>query len=219
MKVIIVGGGQVGSYLASLLLSNGHEIRIIDHRQKIYNKLLKEFPPEILIFGNGTDPELLEKAGISSANVLAAVSNQDEINLVVSTLAKMEFGVSRVIARVNNPKNAWLYNSGMGVDVCVNQADLIAHLVAEEMDLANMFTIIKLKHGEYSIVQTKVGKNAKAANQLLKDLTIPKKAVLISITRNESLLIPKGDTKILVDDDILILTDEASRKVLNGIFG
>lgn len=219
MKVIIVGGGQVGSYLASLLLSNGHEIRIIDHREKIYNKLLKEFPPETLIFGNGTDPELLETAGISSANVLAAVSAQDEINLVVSTLAKLEFGVPRVIARVNNPKNAWLYNSGMGVDVCVNQADLIAHLVVEEMDLANMFTILKLKHGEYSIVQTKVGHNAKAANQLLKDLDIPKKAVLISITRNESLLIPKGDTKILVDDDILILTDEASRKVLKEIFG
>jgi len=219
MKVIIVGGGQVGSYLASLLISNGHEIRLIDHREKTYNKLLKEFPPETLIFGNGSDPEVLEKAGIASANVVAAVSAQDEINLVVSTLAKMEFGVPRVVARVNNPKNAWLYNNGMGVDVGVNQADLMAHLVVEEMDLEDMFTLLKLKRGDYSIVQTKVGKNAKAANQFLKDLAIPKKAVLIAITRDETVMIPKGDTEILVDDDILALTDEASRKELKDIFG
>jgi len=219
MKVIIVGGGQVGSYLASLLLSNGHEIRLIDHRQKTYNKLLKEFPPETLILGNGSDPGVLEKAGIATANVVAAVSAQDEINLVVSTLAKMEFGVGRVVARVNNPKNAWLYNNGMGVDVCVNQADIMAHLVVEEMDLKDMFTILKLNKGDYSIVQAKVGKNAKAANQLLKDLFIPKKAVLIAITRNETLIIPKGDTQILVDDDILALTDEASRIELREIFG
>ena len=219
MKVIIVGGGQVGSYLASLLLANGHEIRLIDHREKTYSKLLKEFPQETLIFGNGSDPEVLEKAGIASADVVAAVSAQDEINIVVSTLAKMEFGVPRVVARVNNPKNSWLYNSGMGVDVCVNQAEIIAHLVVEEMDLEDMFTILKLKRGDYSIVQTKVGKNAKAANQLLKDLSIPKKAVLIAITRGETVMIPKGDTEILVDDDILALTDEASRKELKDIFG
>jgi len=219
MKVIIVGGGQVGSYLASLLLSKGYEIRLIDHREKVFNKLLKEFPKEILIFGNGSDPEVLEKAGITSANVVAAVSAQDEINLVVSTLAKMEFSVPRVVARVNNPKNAWLYNSGMGVDVGVNQADLMAHLVVEEMDLEDMFTLLRLRRGDYSIVQTKVGLKARAANQLVKDLDIPQKAVLIAITRDESVLIPKGDTEILVDDNILALTDEASRKELKEIFG
>jgi len=218
MKVIIVGGGQVGTYLATLLISNGHEISVIEHREKNYNKLERELPPETLIFGHGSDPEVLEKAGVASADVVAAVSADDEINLVVSTLAKMEFGVPRVVARVNNPKNAWLYNSGMGVDIGVNQADLMAHLVVEEMDLEEMFTLMKLKRGDYSIVQIKVGQNAKAANSLVKDLSIPKETVLIAITRNDKLLIPKGDTLILVDDEILALTNGASRKELKEMF-
>jgi len=219
MKVIIVGGGKVGSYLASLLLSFGYEVKIIEHIDKIYNKLLREFPADMLIHGIGSDPLILEQAGIAEVDVVAAVSSEDEINLVVSTLAKMEFGVPRVVGRVNNPKNAWLYNSGMGVDVGINQADLMAHFVVEEMDLEDMFTIMKLKRGEYSIVQMKVAQNAKAANKLLKDLTIPKKTVLIAITRGDALVIPKGDTEILVEDEILALTDEASRKELKEIFG
>ena len=218
MKVIIIGGGQVGSYIASLLLSNGHDVRVIEHRLKVYNKLEKELPHEVLIFGNGSDPELMEKAGIASADVVAAVTGADEINLVVSTLAKMEFGVPRVVARVNNPKNAWLYNSGMGVDVAVNQADVVAHFVVEEMNLTDMFTILKLNRGDYSIVQVKVQQNSKAANKLLKDLSIPKATLLIAITRDGPLMIPKRDTQILVDDEILALTDEASRKKLEEIF-
>lgn len=219
MNIIIVGGGQVGSYLASLLLSNGNKVHVIEYRESVYIKLEKELPKESLILGNGSDPKILEEAGIGNADVVAAVSGADEINLVVSTLAKMEFGVPRVVARVNNPKNAWLYNSGMGVDVCVNQADLMAHLVVEEMDLKDMFTLLKLSRGDYSIIQMKVGNYAKAANQFLKDLSIPKKTVLIAITRNDSVIIPKGDTQIMVDDDILALTDEDSRKELKNIFG
>lgn len=219
MKVIIIGGGQVGSYLASLLLSNGHEIKIIEHRESIYNKLEKELPHDSLILGNGSDPKVLEKAGIEDANVVAAVSGADEINLVVSTLAKMEYNVPRVVAHVNNPKNAWLFNSSMGVDVGVNQADLMAHFVVEEMDMKDMVTLMKLNRGDYSIIQVKVGADSKAANQLLKNLSIPKKTVLIAITREASLLIPKGDTQILADDEILALTDETSRIELNKIFG
>ncbi|MBE6829705.1 TrkA family potassium uptake protein [Clostridium sp. KNHs216] len=218
MKVIIIGGGQVGSYLATLLLSNGHEIRVIEHRESVFHKLEKELPHETLVFGNGSDPEVLESVGIASANVVAAVTGADEINLVVSTLAKMEFGVPRVVARVNNPKNAWLFNSGMGVDIGVNQAELMAHFVVEEMNMKDMFTLLKLNRGDYSIVQMKVQPNSKAANQLLKDLSIPKKTVLIAITRDSSTLIPKGDTQILEDDDILALTDDASRAELKEIF-
>jgi trk system potassium uptake protein len=218
MKVIIIGGGQVGTYLASLLLSNGHEIRIIENRETVYSRLEKELPEEILIFGNGSDPALLEKAGISSANVVAAVTGADEFNLVVSTLAKMEFGVPRVVARVNNPKNAWLFNSGMGVDVGVNQADLMAHFVVEEMNLNDMFTILKLNRGNYSIVQMQVQQNSKAVNQLLKDLSLPQGTLLMAIVRGESIIIPKGDTRVLSDDDILAFTDDESKEKLEEIF-
>lgn len=219
MRVLIVGGGQVGSYLATLLLSYGHQIHIIEHREKNLNKLAKELPPEAIIEGCASEPAVLEKAGISTADVVAAVSAQDEMNLVVSTLAKMEFGVPKVVARVNNPKNAWLYNNGMGVDVGINQADIMAHFVVEEMDLSDMLTLMKLNRGDYSIVQVKVAQHAKAANRKVKELSIPKNSVLIAITRNEILTIPKGDSQILVGDEILALTDEMSRQELYEIFG
>ncbi len=219
MKVLIVGGGKVGTYLASLLLSNGHDVKLLEDNEKYFNKAAKELPATIMSNGNATDPSVLEKMGIESVDVLAAVSDADEKNLVVSTLAKMEFGVPKVIARVNNPKNAWLYNSGMGIDVGVNQADIIAHLVMEEMNLENMLTLMKLNHGDYSIVQMSVARNAKAANQLIKDLSIPKSAVVISITREGTVMIPRGDTMVLVEDEVLMLTDDASRTELQHLFG
>jgi trk system potassium uptake protein TrkA len=106
----------------------------------------------------------------------------------------------------------------MGVDIGVNQADLMAHIIVEEMDLKHMFTLMKLNRGDYSIVQTKVTENAKAVNCMIKDLPIPKKAVLIAIARNDVVVIPKGDSQIMVDDEIIILTDEANRNELKKIF-
>ena len=164
MKIIIVGGGQVGSYLARLLITNGHSIKLVDHREKVIQKLKKELPEEYLIIGDGVDPEVLLAAGIDTADVVAAESGVDEINLVVSTLAKMEFGVARVVARVNNPKNAWVFDGGMGVDVCVNQADWIAHLVVEEMNIKDMITLLKLGGDNFSIIQMKVEEKAIATN-------------------------------------------------------
>ena len=218
MKIVVIGGGQVGSYLANLLLSNGHEVKVIEHREGVYAKLEKELPSDALVFGNGSDPVILEKAGIFDAEVVAAVTGADEVNLVVSTLAKMEFGIPRVVARVNNPKNAWLYNATMGVDVGINQADIMAHFVVDEMDLKSMFTLFKLNRGDYSIVQIKVSAEAKASEKHVKDLSIPKKAVLIAIKRDDKTIIPKGDTLIQAEDEILLLTDETSRKVLNDLF-
>ena len=219
MKVIIVGGGQVGSYLATLLISNGHEIRVIEHREKNYNKLERELPPETLIFGHGSDPEVLEKAGVASADVVAAVSADDEINLVVSTLAKMEFGVPRVVARVNNPKNAWLFNAGMGVDVGVNQADLMAHLVVSEMDLKDMMTLMKINDGNYSIVQISIEDQSPVVSRVVKDLPIPANALLITIRRGTETFVPNGDTTIQSGDNVLALTNEANRVEMYKLFG
>lgn len=219
MNVIIVGGGKVGTYIASLLLSNDHTVTVIESNPKYYAKVIKELPESIVLNKNATDPEVLEGAGIASADVLAAVSDQDEINLVVSTLAKLEFSVPKVIARVNNPKNKWLFNSGMGIDVGVNQADIMAHLIVEEMNLQNMLTILKLNRGDYAIVQMNVQQTAKAANHYVKELAIPKNTVLIAITREGSLLIPKGDSQLFVGDEVLMLTDETSRSELRDIFG
>lgn len=217
MKIIIIGGGQVGSYLSSLLWSNGHDLQVIEHRKVVYDSLLKQLPADRVLLGNGSDPAVLEKAGITSAEVVAAVTEADEINLVVSTLAKMEFGVPRVVALVNNPNNSWLYNSGMGVDVGVNQAEVMAHIVVEEMSLNDMFTILKLSRGNYSIIQMQVHQNAKAVARRLKELPLSRDMLLIAIMRGEALIIPKGDTPILAGDEILALADEAGRSTLEEI--
>lgn len=218
MKVILVGGGKVGKYLANMLISSGHDVIIIEYREDKYNKIKRMFPEEKMILGYGSDPAVLEKAGINKADVLAAVTDEDEINLVVTTLAKMEFGVPRVIARVNNPKNAWLYNSGMGVDAAVNQADLIAHLVLEEMELNNTLTLLSLNKGEYSIIQTKVSDTSEMINACLKDVNMPGNAKIISITRNDVIHIPNDETRIFADDDLIIFAAEENIKAIGEMF-
>jgi trk system potassium uptake protein TrkA len=120
MKVIIIGGGKVGSYIAELLMNSKCSIKVIEHRKNVLEKLKTEIPAEMIIYGSGTDPDVLESAGIADADVVAAVTGADEANLVASTIAKFEFNVPRVISRINNPRNAWLFNAGMGVDVALN---------------------------------------------------------------------------------------------------
>ena len=147
MYVIVVGGGKTGSHLAELLLAGGHGVRVIDDREDVVAKLRRELPADVVVPGDGADPDVLERAGIREADVVAAVTGDDEDNLVVATLARFEFSVRRVIARVNNPRNAWLYTPEMGVDVALNQADLMAKLIAEEMSLGDMTILVKLRRG------------------------------------------------------------------------
>ena len=137
MKVVIIGGGQVGSNVAKSLLESGCSVMLVEKRESILKKLEKELPPESIVIGNGSDPSVLERAGITDADVVVAVAGKDEVNLVVSTIAKYEFDVPRVIARVVNPKNEWLFDEGMGVDVKFNQANILAHVVTHEIDAEN----------------------------------------------------------------------------------
>lgn len=219
MKVIIIGGGQVGSHIASLLLNNNCSVKVIENRENVFTKLKGELPLDSIIFGSGTDPNILESCGIAEADVVVAVTGADETNLVASTIAKFEFGIPRVIARVNNPKNAWLFNSSMGVDVGLNQADLMAHLVIEEMDLKNMLTLMKINRGNYAIVQVKVDDQSESVHKAIKDLAIPAKAVLIAIYRGDKVIIPRGNTTIMSGDDILAFADVNAKVVINKLFG
>jgi trk system potassium uptake protein TrkA len=131
MNVLIVGGGKVGAALARLLLEEDHIVKVIEARREHFAALQHDLPEAALVFGSGTDPAVLEASGIRRADVVASVTGADEINLVVSSLARYEYAVQRTIARVNYPKNAWLFTPEMGVDVALNQAELIAHFIAE----------------------------------------------------------------------------------------
>jgi len=131
-KIIIVGGGKVGTSLALLLLEKGYAVKVIEAERERISRLQQDLPDNVVALGNGTDPVVLEAAGISGVDVVAATTGQDETNLVVTNLARFVFNVPRVVARVNNPKNAWMFTPVMGVDVAVNQADLMASLIAKE---------------------------------------------------------------------------------------
>jgi len=132
MKVIIVGGGKVGTSLALMLLEKGYAVKVIEADKDRIPRLQQDLPPNAVALGNGTDPAVLEAAGILGVDVVAATTGQDETNLVVTNLARFVFNVPRVVARVNNPKNAWMFTPVMGVDVAVNQADLMAGMIAKE---------------------------------------------------------------------------------------
>ncbi|HBG76352.1 NAD-binding protein [Eubacteriales bacterium mix99] len=219
MKVIVIGGGQVGAYIADLLLKSDCLVKVIENRENVLAKLKGELPHDVIIRGSGTEPNVLESSGIVDADVVAAVTGADETNLVASTIAKFEFAVPRVIARVNNPKNSWLFDSGMGVDVRISQADLMAHIVVEQMDLKNMLTLMKISTGDCSIVQLAVDAASEAVGRPVKDMIIPQDSLLIAILRGNDVIIPRGDTIVCANDKILALTDEDSQVVLNKLFG
>lgn len=219
MKVIIIGGGQTGVYIANLLLNNNCSVKVIENRENVFSKLVNDLSKENIVFGSGTDPNVLEAAGIADVDVVAAVTGEDEVNLVASTIAKFEFAVPRVIARVNNPKNSWMFNSSMGIDVGLNQADLMAHLVVEGMDLKNILTLLKINSSDYSIVQVQVDTQSEAVHKNIKDLAIPVNSVLIAITRGRDTIVPRGDTVINGGDNILALADAKAQAVINELFG
>lgn len=210
MNVIIVGGGNTGSYLAKILLDGKHKVRVIEARSAIIEKLHAELPADVIIHGDGSSPAILDEAGVASTHVLAAVTGDDETNLVITSLARFEFNVPRTIGRVNNPKNAWLFTAEMGVDVALNQADILAHLVAEEMSLGDMMTLLKLRRGEYSLIEEKVHPDSIAVNKLLKELEMPKECTITAIIRKNQLLVPHGDTRLEVADEVLALVHQSS---------
>lgn len=141
--VVIVGGGAVGTHLASLLLTGGHPVRVIEVQREEIPRLQRELSTDVVIVGSGTDPAVLEAAGIRQAHVVAAVTGTDETNLVVTSLARFAFDVPRTIARVHTPKHAWMFTATMGVDVALNQADVLAHLVTEGISLGDRMTLLK----------------------------------------------------------------------------
>jgi len=219
MNVIVVGGGKVGTHLASLLLAEGYRVKVIEERREEIPRLHSDLPAEVVVQGNGADPNMLEAAGIRRADVVAAVTGADETNLVVTSLARFEFGVPRIIARVNNPKNAWLFIPDMGVDVALNQADLMARLIAEEMSLGDMMTLLKLRKGQYSLVEEKVDPTSVAAGKALRDLNLPAECVLTAIIRKGQLIIPRGDLVLQPADEVLAVVHASQLAQLATLLG
>lgn len=219
MNVIIVGGGKVGTHLASLLLGEGHRVRVVEFHPVKLKALREILPDETLVAGSGTDPAVLEAVGVREADVLAAVTGNDAANLVATSLARFEFGVPRTIARVKDPRHGWMFTREMGVDVTVDQADIMARLVAEQMSLGNMMTLLKLSKGDYSLVEEQVHPQAPAAGRRIMDLRFPEECILAGVLREGRLIIPHGGTVLLPGDEILAVVHAARAEELAGILG
>jgi trk system potassium uptake protein len=219
MFVIIVGGGKTGSQLARILINQGHEIKLIDDRRVVLEKLKREFPREMIMVGDISSPSVLERAGINRASVLAAVSSEDEANLVVTTLGRFEFNVPRTIARVNNPENAWMFTADMGVDVALSQADIFSRLIAEEMSLGDMMTLLKLRKGQFSVIEEKVHPQAISVGKALSTLELPEECVLTAIIRKGDLIIPRGDVVLQPADEIIAVVHATQRAQLAALLG
>jgi trk system potassium uptake protein TrkA len=218
MKVIIVGGGRVGSHLAMLLLELGHTVRLVESRPEVIARLHREIPTEAIIEGDPMDPNVLLNAGIEDTQVLVTCTPDDAANLAVGYLAKSQFGVPRIIGRVNNPRHAWLFEPVLGIDVALNQADILARLIEEEMSLGDMMPLLKLRRGEYMLVEEKVPEAAQALGIQIKDLQLPENCVIAAIIRDGEVIVPRGVTALQAEDEVLAVVDRSAAEQLAALF-
>src|SRR4030042_4177543 len=151
MNIIMASGRRTGAQLASLLIAQKHKVHLIENRPEVLSRIHHELPTELIYQGDPTSPEMLELAGIRECQVLAACTTVDADNLVLCYIGRDHYRIPRTIARINNPRNAWLFDKKFHVDVALNQADILASLIEQEMSLGDMMTLLKLRKGSYSL--------------------------------------------------------------------
>jgi trk system potassium uptake protein TrkA len=218
MFVLIAGGGRTAAQLAARLLAQKHQVRLVENRGDVLAHLHRELPTEVIYEGDITDSETLEQAGIARAQVLAACTPKDADNLVLCFLARTRWHVPRTIAQINNPRDAWLFNETFHVDVALNQSEILARLIEEEMSLGDMMTLLKLRRGQYSVVEEKIPAGAKAVGVAIQDLGLPDECVIAAIIRKGKMILPRGITELEQDDEVLAITDRGGADYLAGLF-
>jgi trk system potassium uptake protein TrkA len=217
MNVLIAGGGRTGVRLASLFINQDYRVRLVEHRRELLGYLHQELPTEVIYEGNPVAPDVLEAAGIRDVHSVAAVTSNDSANLVICYLAKNQFEVPRTIARVNNPNNAWLFSENFNVDEAVNSADVLAHLIQEEMSLGDMMTIFKIRRGRYAVVEEKVPAGAKVIGVPLKDLNLAEHCVIAAIIRDGVMTLPRGDSVLEAGDEIIAVASPEGAQRLSEL--
>ena len=221
MFIIIVGGGKVGYYLVKTLVPEKHRLVLIEENLELCKKIAGELN-ELgvgLINGDGTDTNYLKDAEIESADILIAVTGHDQNNLVACQLAKNYFSVPRTIARVNNPKNINIFKQ-LGVDCVVSSTAHIADLIEHEVDWGYINQMFAQNDGDVRIKDFLVTPNFLASGEMVADLNLPKGTILISIIRGKDVLVPNGQTQIMVGDSIIALTNKNNMQNLcNYFFG
>jgi trk system potassium uptake protein TrkA len=218
MFVLIAGGGRTAAQLAAVLLAQKHEVRVLEYRPDVLARLHRELPTEVILEANPADPEALEQAGVRRAQVLAACTPDDADNLVICFLARARYNVPRIIAQINNPRDAWLFDEKFHIDVALNQSEILARLIQEEMSLGDMMTLLKLRRGQYSVVEEKIPVGAQAVGMAIKDLPLPEDCVIAAIIRHGTMVVPRGITTFEAGDEVLAVAGGTGVDRLAALF-
>lgn len=204
MYIIIVGGGKVGYFLGKRLCASKHTVSIVDKDKDICERIAKELEA-LVVNGDGCDPEILEEAGAKRADVVAAVTGDDEDNLIICQLAKELFNAKRTVGRVNNPDNERVF-SELDIDVPVDSTMIIGKIIEEEVSFSDVVKLMSFARGKLAIVRVDLPKDSPVINKPLKEVLLPKDSVLVSILRGEEVIVPRGDTVFSEGDDIIAMT-------------
>lgn len=217
MRIIVVGGGKVGYYLTKTLLEHGHEPHLIERDRAVSGHIANELDVPI-ICGDGSTIDVLESAHAQGADALIAVTGRDQDNLVACQLAKKMFNVTRTVARINNPKNAAAMKQ-LGVDIPISSTDNIARLLEREVDTAAIKQLMPLNRGEASLSELQIPPNYKLNGIRLSELLLPEESIIVSISRDGRLIIPRGNAQIFEGDKILVVCANSAVRELSKKMG
>lgn len=214
MRVAIVGAGNVGRSIATELLEHGHHVLLIDKDPKALK--MESVPKAEWLLADACEITSLDKAKLDNAHVLVAASGDDKVNLVCSLLAKTEYGVPRVVARVNHPKNEWMFDQSWGVDVSVSTPRIIASLVEEAVTVGDVVRLFSLRRGEANLVEVTLPDNASCVNRTVAEVSLPADTSLAAIIRDGRVIAPEGHMAFGAGDELLFVATAEAEPLLRA---
>jgi trk system potassium uptake protein TrkA len=215
MRVAIAGAGNVGRSIASELLENGHEVLLIEREPKALKK--QTVPNATWLLADACELDSLEEARLQDCAVVVAATGDDKVNLVVSLLAKTEYGVPRVVARINHPKNEWLFNEAWGVDVAVSTPRLLSALVEEAVTVGDLVRLLSFRRGEANLVEVTLPPDAPLAGHRVGDITWPRDVALVAILRDNRVITPSEDDPLEAGDELMFLASPDMEQDLHAL--
>ena len=216
MRVAIAGGGNVGTHIADDLRDAGHEVLIIEQDEDLVGRLAPRHSARWVV-GDACEVRTLRDVGLETYDVLVAATGDDEDNLVVSLLARQEFAVPKVVARINHPGNKWLFNESWGVDVSVSAPHLLTSLVTEAVSVGSLVRLLELEGGEATIIEVTLAETSPAADRTLQELDLPRDATVVAVVRQGHVIVPGGDTVLTRGDEVLVLVTTEAEPTVNQI--
>ena len=204
MRVAICGGGSVGTTIARDLNTSGHEVLVLEQDPDLVERRRRELDVT-WIAADACEVASLDAAGLATVDVVVAATGDDEDNLVISLLAKQEFAVPRVVARVNNSKNQWLFNESWGVDISVSTPQLITAIVEEAVSVGSLVRLLQFEGGATHLVEVTLAPESPAVGNAISTLGIPREAAIVAIVRDDRLVVPRAETVLQSGDEVLVL--------------